>query len=81
MSTPSMAATNANSATRSREAVPSIELSVTRENPSSTATFCGSRPSVLPARAPEPYGLASMRASQSTRRCTSRSSGQTWAMS
>ena len=81
MSTPAMAATNANSATRSREAVPSMEFSVTLPKPSSRATATGSSPSVLPASAPEPYGLASMRLSQSTSRCTSRSSGHTCAMS
>ena len=54
MSTPAIAATNENSATRSRLAVPSMEFSVTVVNPSSRATATGSRPSVLPASAPEP---------------------------
>ena len=62
-------------------AVPSMEFAVTLEKPSSRATATGSKPSVLPARAPEPYGLASMRLSQSARRSTSRISGHTWAMS
>ena len=52
-----------------------MELAVTFEKPSSRATATGSSQRVLPARAPEPYGLASMRLSQSARRSTSRSSG------
>ena len=47
-----------------------------RRSPSSAATAAGSRPSDEPASAPEPYGeTAAARASQSTQRSTSRSSG------
>ena len=53
-STPIMAATKENSATRSREEVPSMEFSTTREKPSSAATAWGSRPRVFPAKAPDP---------------------------
>lgn len=54
MSTPIMAAMKENSAMTSRLDVPSIELLVTLEKPSSRATSTGSRPKVLPANAPEP---------------------------
>ena len=47
-------ATKANSATTSRLAVASIEFSAGPDSPSSLATSCGSRPSELPAKAPEP---------------------------
>ena len=53
-STAVIAATNANSAAKSRLAVPSIEFSTEPENPRSRATASGSRPSELPARAPDP---------------------------
>ena len=49
-----MAATNANSATKSRAAVPSMEFSTARVIPRSCATDSGSSPSEDPARAPEP---------------------------
>ena len=74
-----MAATNANSATTSREAVPSIEFSTGRSKPESAATAAGSSPSEEPASAPEPYGEAAARTSQSRNRSTSRSNGQAWA--
>ena len=53
-STAVMARTKLNSATTSREAVPSMEFSTAEEKPRSAATASGSRPRVLPARAPEP---------------------------
>ena len=60
--------------------VPSMELADEPVNPSSAATASGSRPSVWPARAPEPYGESlATRASQSRSRSTSRSSGHAWA--
>ena len=43
-STPIIAVTNANSATKSRAAVPSIELALEPVKPSSAATASGSRP-------------------------------------
>ena len=65
-STPIIAATKANSATKSRAAVPSIELAVLPVKPRSCATASGSRPRLEPASAPEPYGeSAATRASQS----------------
>ena len=54
MSTAVMARTKLNSATVSREAVPSMEFSTAEEKPRSAATASGSRPRVLPAKAPEP---------------------------
>ncbi len=54
MSTAVMADTNENSATKSREAVPSMEFSTAWAKPRSWATASGSRPSDEPARAPEP---------------------------
>ena len=54
MSTAVMAQTNANSAAKSREAVPSMEFSTARAKPSSLATTSGSSPSEDPASAPEP---------------------------
>src|SRR5450830_446380 len=74
-STAIIAATNANSATMSRLAVPSIEFSTGPAKPSSAATAAGSRPSEEPASAPEPYGERAARESQSTHRSTSRISG------
>ena len=56
MSTAVIAQTNENSATKSRDAVPSIEFSTGWLKPSSRAIADGSRPSDDPARAPEPYG-------------------------
>ena len=53
-STPIIAATNANSATTSRDAVASIEFCVGPAKPSSAATAAGSRPSDEPASAPDP---------------------------
>ncbi len=54
-STPIIAVTNANSATKSREAVPSIEFAaLPPSKPRSAATASGSRPSDDPASAPEP---------------------------
>ncbi len=52
--TPSIVTANANSAAKSREAVPSIELSTEVSKPSSVATATGSSPSEEPASAPEP---------------------------
>ena len=79
-STPIIAVTNANSATKSRAAVPSMELALEPLKPSSAATAVGSRPRLCPASAPEPYGeSAATRASQSRSRSTSRSSGHAWA--
>ena len=79
-STPIIAATKANSATKSRAAVPSIELAMEPVKPSSRATASGSSPRLEPASAPEPYGeSAATRASQSRSRSTSRTSGQAWA--
>ena len=76
-STPTMAVTKANSATKSRAAVPSMELALEPVKPSSAATASGSSPRLDPASAPEPYGdSAATRASQSRSRSTSRSSGQ-----
>ena len=54
MSTAVIAATNANSATKSREAVPSMEFSTEVSKPRSAATASGSRPSEDPASAPLP---------------------------
>ncbi len=55
--TPIIAVMNANSATKSREAVPSMELATEPcSKPRSAATACGSSPSEDPASAPEPYG-------------------------
>ena len=80
-STPIWAETKANSATKSRDAVPSIEFAVEPVKPSSAATPVGSRPRLWPARAPEPYGeSAATRASQSASRSTSRSSGHACAI-
>ena len=68
-STPIIAVTKANSATKSRAAVPSIELAVQPVKPRSRATASGSRPRLEPASAPEPYGeSAATRASQSRSR-------------
>ena len=53
-STPAIAHTKANSATTSREAVPSMELATESVKPSSRARARGSIPSVLPASAPDP---------------------------
>ena len=55
--------TNANSATKSRDAVPSIELGVDPVKPRSWATASGSRPRLEPASAPAPYGELSGHAS------------------
>jgi hypothetical protein len=54
MSTATIAVTKANSAAKSREAVPSIEFSTDVEKPRSAATASGSSPSDEPANAPEP---------------------------
>ena len=75
-STPTIAATHANSAYTSRAAVPSIEFHTADSKPSSAATAFGSRPREEPARAPEPYGETAARASQSTSRCRSRANAQ-----
>ena len=53
-STAIWASTYAPSAARSRDAVPSMELSTASTNPSSRATAAGSRPSEVPASAPDP---------------------------
>ncbi|OUD91175.1 hypothetical protein CMMCAS03_01155 [Clavibacter michiganensis subsp. michiganensis] len=53
-SMPTWASTNANSATTSRAAVPSMEFSELRAKPRSRATAPASRPRVEPARAPDP---------------------------
>ena len=80
-STPTIAVTKANSATKSRAAVPSIEFGVDPVKPRSFATASGSRPRLEPASAPAPYGeSAATRASQSRSRATSRTSGQAWAI-
>ena len=68
MSTPVMAATNANSATRSRAAVHRWSCRSRGVAELAPRPF-RSRPSVLPASAPEPYGEALMRLSQSVSRC------------
>ncbi|CAM5576126.1 hypothetical protein SALBM311S_03625 [Streptomyces alboniger] len=53
-----------NSATKSREAVPSMELpTLPCSKPRSWATTSGSRPREEPARAPEPYGDTAVRSS------------------
>ncbi len=75
-SMPIWAVTNANSATTSRLAVPSIEFSTLCAKPSSVATSFASRPRVEPASAPDPYGETFARLSQSARRSRSRTSGQ-----
>ena len=51
MSTATIAVTKANSAAKSREAVPSIEFSTDVEKPRSAATASGSSPSDEPANA------------------------------
>lgn len=53
-STPICAVTKANSATKSRAAVPSIEFADELVNPSSVATNCGSSPSELLYQRPRP---------------------------
>ena len=68
------ASTYADSAAKSREAVPSSELSVADSNPSSSAIASGSRCSEEPASAPEPYGETARRLSASWMRSRSRSS-------
>ena len=78
-STAVIAATNENSATKSRLAVPSIEFSTEASKPRSAATASGSSPSEDPASAPEPYGDTAARTSQSRSRSTSRSSAHAWA--
>src|SRR5699024_561032 len=55
-STAIIANTNAASAAKSRDAVPSIEFSEEEGNPRSAATASGSSPSDDPASAPDPYG-------------------------
>jgi hypothetical protein len=72
-STAIIASTNAASAAKSRDAVPSMELALEESNPSSAATASGSSPSDDPASAPEPYGDTAARRSQSCSRSTSRS--------
>src|SRR6478752_3345447 len=79
MSTASIASTNASSAAKSREAVPSIEFSDDEVKPSSAATAAGSRPSEDPASAPDPYGDTAARRSQSRIRSTSRTRACAWA--
>src|SRR5690606_39679533 len=55
--TPIIAVMKANSATKSREAVPSMELAALPcSKPRSFATASGSSPREEPASAPEPYG-------------------------
>ena len=54
MSTAAMALTKANSATKSRLDVPSIEFSTAPVKPRSAATISGSSPREVPASAPEP---------------------------
>ncbi len=78
--TPIIAVMKANSATKSREAVPSIELpTLPCSKPRSVATASGSRPSDEPASAPEPYGETAVRSSHCRSRSASRDSGWTWA--
>lgn len=80
-STPICAVMKANSATKSRAAVPSIEFADEFVKPSSTATNCGSSPSDDPASAPDPYGeSAATRASHSASRSRSRINGQACAI-
>lgn len=79
-STPIIAVMNANSATKSREAVPSSELAdEPRSKPRSAATACGSSPSEDPASAPEPYGETAVRSSHCRSRSASRDSAWAWA--
>ena len=54
MSTAEHRQTNATSAAKSREAVPSIEFAALAVKPSSAATASGSSPSDEPASAPDP---------------------------
>ena len=54
--TPTIAATNRNSATKSRSLTASIELAIAPVKPSSRATACGSSSRAEPARAPAPSG-------------------------
>ncbi len=78
--TPIIAVTKANSATKSREAVPSIELATEPcSKPRSAATASGSRPSEDPASAPEPYGDTAVRSSHCRSRSASLARGWTWA--
>ena len=73
-----IAVMKANSATKSREAVPSIELPTEpRSKPRSAATASGSSPSEEPASAPAPSGLTAARRSQSRSRSRSRASACT----
>src|SRR5665647_3100434 len=72
MSTAVMALTKANSAAKSRLAVPSMELSTAAVKPRSAATASGSSPRELPASAPDPYGEMPARRSQSCQRSTPR---------
>ncbi len=73
--TPIIAVMKANSATKSREAVPSMELPAEPcSKPRSAATASGSRPSEEPASAPEPYGETAVRSSHCRSRSASRDS-------
>ena len=67
--------------TRSRAAVPSMELATlpSRSPQLGGDVASGSSPSEVPARAAEPYGLTASRRSRSRSRSMSRSSGQAWA--
>ncbi len=79
-SIPIMAVTKANSATKSRDAVPSIELAAEPcSKPRSAATASGSSPSDDPASAPEPYGETAVRVSHCRSRSASLDSAWTWA--
>ena len=70
---------NANSATTSLEAVPSIEFCVVPAKPSSLATSCGSSPRLEPPKAPAPYGDKLARERHWRNLSRSLVSGQTWA--
>ncbi len=78
--TPIIAVMKANSATKSLEAVPSMELATEPcSNPRSAATASGSSPSEDPASAPEPYGETAVRSSHWRSRSASRERDWTWA--
>ncbi len=79
-STPIMAVMKANSAAKSRAAVPSMELAAEPPSkPRSRATASGSSPREEPASAPEPYGDTAVRASHCRSRSASRDRAWTWA--
>ena len=80
-STPIWRVTKANSATKSRAAVPSIELALEPVKPSSRATASGSRPRLGAGQRPRAVRRVRRRRGRPSRAAasTSRSSGQAWA--